>query len=276
MIPTQHGIPMYYYPPPPSSMPPRSPQPPGGMNTSHRRGRSTRRDFVYGTPPDYVPRLPPEELIRRGRQRARSLSEVATAGISSGDRERSYSRRPKATDFAYAEQRTSNPHRHSRSVSHHRSGHHHRSHPHRHRNSVPPRDVTPTRPHYTRGRSHSPFQQVAHNHGYHQPSTFHPSTGRNMPAYGPITVPLVESRGRPQKSGFFSRLFGMKAKDTHVGRGYGSRSLSVQPTQPYIAYGSSAPYGSQGNAFTQMYSPLPAPPIAIPSTHRHRRRGRSH
>ena len=187
MIPTQHASPMYYYPHPSSPMPPRSPQPRGGRDISHRRDRSTRRDFTFGTPPDYVQRSPPEELVRRGRQRARNLSfsEMATVG-SNYDRLRSYSpRRSKHVDFAYAE--PNSHHRHSRSLSHHRPEHHHRGDPHRLRNLMPPRDVTPARPRPTNTRRRSvslPSRHVPHNQGYYHPSNpTHAPTGTNMLAY---------------------------------------------------------------------------------------------
>jgi len=256
MISTQHGVPMYYHPPASSAMPSRSPQPPGGRDISHRRGRSTRRDFAFGTPPDYIPRSLPEELVRRGRQRARNFSEVATVGSNSNyDRQRSYSPL-RRVDFAYAEPRSSNSHHgHSRSLSHQRSEHHHRNDPHPHRNLMPPRDVTParSRPTNTRRRSNSvPSRRVVHNQGYyHPPNPSHAPTGTNMLAYGaqPIAVPVVESRGRPRKTGFFSRL-----KDTFAGWGaHDSRSRSVQPRQ-YVAYGSTAPgvYGTQGTSYAHL------------------------
>ena len=261
------------------------------LRASGSRGRSTRRKFVFGTPPDYIPTSPPEELIRRGRERARTLS---TGRRDHDDQMRGHSHGrewnrfgPSPSSGSYPEPRISRSH--SRSPSHPRSGRH------RHRY----RDPVSSRPTHSRRRSlslpprpiqgyqspstapNAPFQQASAPYSSHwtrAPGVMPPNTntypyGAHTTSWGaPLitTAPLADSRNHTQKTGFFSQLFGLKPKETH---GVTRPSPLTQPQHFGYVY--------PGTAYAPFHNPYqglmyPQQPIVPYSNHRNRTRRRSH
>lgn len=197
-------------------------QPPGVAGS---RGRSIRRDFVFGTPPDYVPTSPPEEFMRRGRDRARTSTSMESVRGSSLSQGRDSGLSPRSN---HAVPMSPDHYSRSRTLSQPHSGHRH--HRHQYRDPTPARAVSPTRPSHSRRRSRS---LPPSHHAYYQ-GHYYPSTANSRAPFQLATsaAPAVDSRNR---TGFFSWLFGPKVRNTHR-HTRASQSVSTRYMQPYVGY----------------------------------------